>query len=59
MSSNRQTIFSIALITIGWVLNAIAWTIGGPHPINTIIFVTGTLGFIIGLIWLIVTIANK
>ena len=59
MTRNKQIIFSIGLIILGWILNAIAWTVAGPHPSNTIFFILGVSGFLGGIIWLISTLINK
>ena len=59
MTRKKQIIFSIGLIILGWILNAIAWTIAGPHPMNTIFLVVGVLGFLVGLIWLTIALISK
>jgi len=59
MTKLKQIIYSIILIIIGWVLNAIAWTIAGPHPINTIFLISGVLGLIAGAIWLMTVLFKK
>ncbi len=44
---------------LGWILNAIAWAVAGPHPTNTIFLVVGVSGVIGGLIWLLIALINK
>tara|TARA_R110001592_G_scaffold9723_2_gene51439 strand:+ start:2312 stop:2491 length:180 start_codon:yes stop_codon:yes gene_type:complete len=59
MIRKKQITFSIGLIILGWILNAIAWTVAGPHPTNTIFLVAGVSGFIGGLIWLLIALISK
>ncbi len=59
MTRKKQITFSIGLIILGWILNAIAWTFAGPHPTNTIFLIVGVSGFLGGLIWLFIALISK
>lgn len=61
MISNRKNkiFLSIALIILGWCLNAFAWSAKIKPTINTICLIVGLGLFIIGLILLIQSFATK
>jgi hypothetical protein len=59
MTRKNTVLVSIALIIIGWLLNAFAWTTKMGHPISTICLFLG-LGFIfVGLIFFILSLTKK
>jgi hypothetical protein len=59
MTRKNQIPFSIGLIIFGWIINAIAWTVAGPHPTNTIFLIVGVSGFLGGIIWLLIALISK
>jgi hypothetical protein len=56
MTKKRHLIYSLGITITGLILNGLAWTVAGPHPYNTIFLVTGLFGFLVGAIWLIITL---
>jgi hypothetical protein len=48
-------IASVISIILGWLLDAYAWTLAPPHPVNTICLFAGVLMFCAGGFILILT----
>lgn len=58
MNTRIKLLLSIAMIILGWVLNALAWVTKGPI-INSICLLLGVGLMIGGIILLIVTLTSK
>ena len=59
MTKKTQIIYSSILFVIGFISNSIAWTIAGPHPINTIFLLVGIAALLIGMIWFLILIVRE
>lgn len=59
MKKNTQIFCAVSLIFLGWIFNAIAWTATAPYISNTFFLVSGVLGFIVGVVWVILILFLK
>ena len=59
INKKSKIMLSLFFIFLGWILNAIAWTIAGPNPINTVFLLSGVSMLLGGILYLLINIIQK
>ena len=50
---------SSIFIILGWFMIGYGFTMKTGHPINTIVFLSGFLLFVFGIVWLVISLNSK